>query len=29
VVTQAEGDQRHPIGILSMRDLARATQELV
>jgi CBS domain-containing protein len=28
VVTRAEGDQRHPIGILSMTDLARVTDHL-
>jgi signal-transduction protein with cAMP-binding, CBS, and nucleotidyltransferase domain len=28
VVTQAAGDQRRPIGILSMTDLARVTEHL-
>ena len=28
VVTEAPGDQRHPIGILSMTDLARVTERL-
>jgi pyruvate-ferredoxin/flavodoxin oxidoreductase len=28
VVTQAEGDRRHPVGILSMTDLAQAAEQL-